>query len=131
MDLEQLRRAALASREFFAPAVPGFDGVTATLRVPTRFEVQIALKRCGGDDDAARLITLERMVLSAAIVGWTGARITDILPDHPNDDPLVFEPGAVPLLLDAQPDLAQAWGLALFERMRETRDRVGDAEKNS
>ncbi len=128
MDTDQLRRAALASREF---PVTGPGTISAILRRPSRYEVQLALQRSGGDDDAARLITLERLVLTNAVVAWSGVRLLDILPDHPDPtEQLPYEPGAVALYLDAQPDVAQAWGLALFEQMRLSRERESGAEKN-
>jgi hypothetical protein len=130
MDLADIQRQALAAREL--PAPPQAAGrVTATLRIPTRHEVQLALQRAGPQDDAGRMVTLERHLLEAAVVGWAGVQLRDVLPGHPNDDAMLHEAGAVPLLLDAQPDWAQAWGLVLFEAMRQSRQTQDAAEKNS
>ena len=131
MDLADIQRQALAAREFLAAgseAAP--QGAYATLRIPTRHEVQLAMRRAGPEADAARMVTLERNLLESAVVGWGCVQVSHILPGHPNADPLPFEPAAVPLLLDAQPEWAQAWGIALFERMRSTRQIQEAAEKN-
>ena len=132
MDLADIQRQALAARQFQAVASAAApQGAYATLRIPTRHEVQLAMRRAGPESDAGRMVTLERGLLESAVVGWGCIQVSHILPDHPNADPLPFDPAAVPLLLDAQPDWAQAWGIALFDRMQASRQVQEAAEKNS
>jgi len=131
MDLQTIQRLALAAREFSPEPLPGQGArVSVTLRVPTRHEVQLALRRCQAGADTAGMLLLERALLEQAVVAWAGVQVRDVLPDHPNDDAMPLEPGAVPLLLDAQPDWAQAWATALLERMRQARQVEEAAEKN-
>ncbi len=129
MDLADIQRQALAARELPAPAQAA-GRVTATLRVPTRHEVQLVLRRCRAHDDSAATLVVERALLEQALVAWAGVQVRDVLPGHPNDDAMPHEPGAVSLLLDAQPDWAQAWGSALFARMSQASQIQEAAEKN-
>jgi len=120
MDLYTLQQRALAAREL----VHTVGGITYTLRVPTRHEVLLAAQRSGamqaGGDRAALLVT-QRAVLEAAVIGWTGARVCHVLPPDQAageaDAPLPWEAGAVPLLLDARPDDAQALADVINQRM--------------
>lgn len=131
MELDDIRRQALAAREFERAV----DHATFTLRIPTRHEVTIAVRRAAaktlaGDSDPAHLLLLERMLLEAAIVRWSGLTVRDILPAHELAEDLPHEPGAVGLLLDAQPDWARELGMALFDRMAARRDAQDTAAKN-
>lgn len=128
MELADIQRQALAARQFSAQQAQG--RVSVTLQLPTRHETQLGLARAGGSDDTARLLALDRLLLVAGVVAWSGVLIRDVLPEHPNDDPLPFEPAAVPLLLDAQPDWAAAWSAELFARLRTAREKQEAAEKN-
>lgn len=133
MDLQTLQQRALAAREL-SHAV---GEITYRLRVPTRHEVLLAAQRSGamqaGGDRAALLVT-QRAVLEAAIIGWTGARVRHVLPadqaDGEADAPLPWEPGAVPLLLDAQPEAAQALADVINARMAQRAAAVEADAKN-
>lgn len=128
MDFADIKRQAEAARQF--PADPQAGGrVSATLRIPTRHEVQLELRRAGGD--AASPTLVERALIEQYLTAWAGVRIRDVLPEHPNDDPLDHSREAVALLLDAQPDWAAAWSVQLFQRMRQQREQQEAAEKNS
>lgn len=117
MDLETLRAEARAARQF----THRIGEVDYTLLIPTRHEVLVAARRAnlaqvGGD--AAALLVLMRGVLEAAIVGWMGLRVRDVLPGHAEgNDPLAFNAGAVPLLLDARPDDADELARVMNEAM--------------
>lgn len=129
MDLADIQRQAIAARQFAAS--PLAEGrVAATLQIPTRHEVKLQLRRAGDADDAGSVVIVERALLQAFLVDWSGVLIKDVLPNHPNDDALPFEPAAVPLLLDAQPEWADAWSVQLFDRMRAYRETQEAAEKN-
>jgi hypothetical protein len=120
MDLQALQQRALAAREL----THTIGDIAYRLRVPTRHEVLLAAQRSGamqaGGDRAALLVT-QRAVVESAVVGWSGARVRHVLPpEHAEgeaDAPLAWEAGAVPLLLDARPDDAQALADVINQRM--------------
>ena len=117
MDLDTLRAQARAARQITHP----LGDVTYTLLLPTRHEVLLAARRVGAAQvggDSAALLVLQRGILEGAIIGWVGLRVGDILPGHSEAAaPLAFEPGMVPLLLDARPDDADALGQVLTDAM--------------
>lgn len=133
MDLQTLQQRALAARELSHT----IGDITYRLRVPTRHEVLLAAQRSGamhvGGDRAALLVT-QRAVLEAAIIGWTGARVRHVLPPDQAqgeaDSPLPWEAGAVPLLLDAQPEAAQALADLINQRMAQRAAAVEADAKN-
>lgn len=138
MELDDIRRHALAAREFQRV----IEHATFTLRLSTRFEVTVAARRSGArlagvggepeQADPAHLLILERLLLEQAVVRWSGLRLRDVLPEHDTsaDDDLPHSAAAVPLLLDAQPDWARELGIALFDRMAQRREAQDTAAKN-
>lgn len=109
-----LEAAALKAREF-AHAI---GERSYTLRVPTRREVRECVHARGlmrGGSDAMMLPLLRHYLLLQAIVGWTGVRENDVVPGA-DPAPLPCTPRAVALLLDAQPDEAEALGAVLMDR---------------
>jgi hypothetical protein len=135
MELDDIRRQALAAREFQKV----IEHVTFTLRLPTRYEVTLAARRSAArgatldgstDNDPAHLLILERLLLEQAVVRWSGLRLRNVLPDEATDEDITHSSGAVPLLLDAQPDWARELGVALFDRMAQRRERQDTAAKN-
>lgn len=133
MDLQTLQQRALAARELSHT----ISDITYRLRVPTRHEVLLAAQRSGamqaGGDRAALLVT-QRAVLEAAVIGWDGARVRHVLPadqaQGEADTPLPWEAGAVPLLLDAQPEAAQALADLINQRMAQRAAAVEADAKN-
>lgn len=133
MDLQALQQRALAAREL----AHTIGEITFRLRLPTRHEVLLAAQRAGalsaGGDRAGMLVT-QRAVLESAVIGWTGARVRHVLPpEHAQGDgetPLAWEPGAVPLLLDARPDDAQALADLINRRMEERAAAIEADAKN-
>lgn len=116
MDLATLQARALAARE----VTRSVGAITYHLRLPTQHDILVAAQRTGAlkvQGDAAAMLLLNRSVLEAAVIGWTGARVGHILPADPEAGaPLAWEAGAVPLLLDARPDDAVALQDLLTER---------------
>lgn len=119
MDLQAIQQRAMAAREF----EHSIGEITYRLRVPTRHEVLLAAQRCGAlrvNGDAAAMLVLQRAVLEGALIGWTGARVRHVLPpEHAGADaeaPLPWAAEAVPLLLDALPDDAQALAGEITQR---------------
>lgn len=130
MDLQALQQRALAAREL----THTIGEIEFRLRVPTRHEVLLAAQRAGAlasTGDRASLLITQRAVLEAAVVGWTGARVRHVLPlEHAEGEgeaPLPWEPGAVPLLLDARPDDAQQLADIVSQRMAK-RDAAVEAD---
>ena len=112
MDLHTLQAAALAAREIEHPiSLPAGD-VLIRLRLPTGQDVKLAAWRTGigrTDGDKAALLVLQRGLIEQALIGWQGVRVGHILPGHVEATaPLPWDAGAVPLLLDAQPEAEQA-----------------------
>ena len=115
MDLQTLQARAQAAREF----THSVGEITYTLRTPTQHEALLAAHRTGvvGQPAGAAYMVLMRAVLEAAIVGWQGLRVGHLLPsDAEAAAPLAYDPGAVPVLLDARPADATALADALSER---------------
>jgi hypothetical protein len=139
MDLQTLQAKALAAREF----THTLGVIDYRLRTPTRHDVLLAAQRAGAlqaNGDRAAMLVLQRAVLEAAIVGWQGVRVLHVLVDGDGDGakgaelaspadttPLGWEPGAVPLLLDARPDDAIALADALNARIT-TRAQAAEAD---
>lgn len=131
MDLSQIQREAEAAREFDHPCADG--AVVFSLRLPTRSQTKVAAMRANArPKDPGAIALLERELLVGAVIGWRGPIIGHVLPGSPERGlPFAWSADAVPTLLDAQPDWADALGLELFRRMAQ-RNAVRDtAEKNS
>ena len=77
MELDDIRRNAIAARQFEAVV----DGVTFTLRVPTKLEASIAYMESTGSTSASSQLRWQRALLVLAIVGWSGLRIAHVLLD--------------------------------------------------
>ena len=136
MELADLKRFALAAREFsLAVGDPArHPACHVSLRIPTQHEVDVAARRSGlsaiSDDQAAHVV-LSRSLLLLGVVGWSGVTVGDVLPDSAEAaDVLPYEPGAVELLLDAQPEWAQAMYTALIDRMVKRKEAKDTAAKN-
>lgn len=131
MDLADIKRQATAAREFTL-TVGGTRHIT--LRQPTQHELVLAARRAGLHnlaDDAAAHVVLQRSLLLLAVVGWAGVLLADVLPTHePAQDLLAFEPGAVALLIDAQPEWETELANALTARMSTRKTKQDTAAKN-
>jgi hypothetical protein len=85
----------------------------------------------GIQNDQAAIVVLQRALLVAAVVGWVGVCVGDVLQGHANaTDALDWDATAVELLLDAQPEWAEALGNALLDRMAQRREDRDTAKKN-
>ena len=49
-------------------------------------------------------LRFHRALLVLAVVGWSGVTVRHVLPTHATDEAFDFEPGAVEVLFDAQPE---------------------------
>lgn len=134
MDLADIKRQANAAREFVVEVGAANAPRHLTLRAPTAFEVKVAALRSGVagiQNDQAAIVVLQRALLVAAVVGWVGVCVGDVLKGHANaTDALDWDASAVELLLDAQPEWAEALGSALLDRMAQRREDRDTAEKN-
>lgn len=129
VTLADLRRSFESQREFTLYVGPEADTPrrSLTLRLPTQHEVRVASLRAGvrNMSDPAALALLERQLVIQCVVGWAGMRRSDLqLAD--GAEALDFHPGAVDLLLDAQPDWFRQPAAELFERISR-RDQERDA----
>lgn len=134
MDFSDIKRLATAAREFSVAVGPASAPRHITLRLPTHHESVLAARRSGlhqGELDSAMHVVLQRSLLLASIVAWSGVLITDVLKDHAQpSEPLMLEPGAAELLLDSHPEWEAELGAQLLERMAKRRDLQDTAEKN-
>jgi hypothetical protein len=126
MDLAELKARALAARQFEV----AIGECNFTLRTPTRLELREALLRHGIDvHSALALVLLQRYLLHAFVVGWSGVRVNDILADA-DSAPLPWSADAVPLLLDAQPEWSDTLGTALMAAVYDRSERIEAEAKN-
>ena len=128
--LAELKARALKAREF----THTIGECEFTLRTPTRTEVREVTRARGlmhFDTDALALPLLRYYLLLGALVGWSGVRVLHVLREEPAArDPLPWSPDAVPLLLDAQPNWADALGGVLLEQLHQRAGSVDEDAKN-
>lgn len=134
MDLADLKRYAIAAREFSVQVGPQDQPRHITLRLPTQHEVNLTASRSGlygAQDHVAANVILQRNLLLLAMVAWSGVLVADVLPDHAQaTDVLAHEPGAAELLLDANPDWEKALANALMQRLAQRNAVKDTAAKN-
>ena len=134
MDLQDLKRQALAAREFSVPVGPADAPRHITLRLPTQHEIVLASRRSGlhaVQDDAAAHVVLQRALLLLAVVGWSGMQVLDVLPDHAQGtEVLEWSADAVALVIDAHPGWEADLNVALMQHMVERRVTKDTASKN-
>jgi len=117
MDLAELKARAAAALEFSVT----IDGRNFTLRLPTGQALVLA-KRSSEQWDSlgpnATPLVLQRLLTEAAIVGWAGVTVEDILPGQPEAaEPVPYAVEAIGLVLDAKPKWALLLGTELYERI--------------
>lgn len=128
MDLDYIRRKALAARQFDCTAGPA----TFNLRLPTKLESSIAYAGASsaGRSDSSAGLRFERSLGLLAVVGWSGVLVRHVLPSHDGDEPFEFEPGAAEVLFDAQPEWEGTLLQALMVRVADHQSVRDTAEKN-
>ena len=90
---------------------------TVILRIPTMAESSNAWQVAMGDRvlNRVRRVRWQRALLLRAIVGWSGVRINHVLPGR--DGELTFDPKAIAILLNAQPEWEEILIAALLEEL--------------
>jgi hypothetical protein len=135
MELEDLKRLALAARQFDVTVGPEDAPRYISLRLPTQHEVVLATRRAGLHrmaDDMAAHVVLQRALLVSSVIAWSRVTVGDVLPGSAQaDELLVYEAGAVELLLDAKPDWEEELGAELLNRLVQRRAVQDTAAKNS
>lgn len=137
MDLDYIRRKALAAREYTLQVGPADAPRTIELRLPTDYEVRLAgaRGRVDGLPDRAATIVLERALVALSVVGWSGVLCSDLLPSAAGApggaDPFAWEAGAAEQLLDAQPEWGDAIWHDLVARLSARNAERDAAAKNS
>lgn len=135
MDALEIQERVLRAREFRHPVANG--RVTATLRVPTPHEAEVAAVSFAGTRQG--FVQAQRLVLEQALVGWSGVTTADLLPPGAREGvsleelqaAVPYHAALVPVLLDAEPKWAREWWAKLLERI-EARNKARDtAAKNS
>ena len=128
MDLDYIRRKAMAARQFECAAGPA----SFTLRLPTKLESSIAYAgaHSAGRADSSAGLRFERALGVQAVVGWSGVLVRHALHAHEGDESFDFEPGAAEVLFDAQPEWEGVILQALMTRVAERQAAEDTAEKN-
>jgi hypothetical protein len=129
MELEDIKRAALKQRRFEVVAGPA----TFALLVPTKLESTLAYTGAtrGGALEGVAMLRFQRDLVLQAVVGWSGVTLGHVLGEVPEAaEALAWEPGAVALVLDANPAWEEAATVALVARMTERRAAWDTAAKN-
>ena len=128
MDLADIKRKALAGREF--QAVIG--ALTFTLRLPTDNERDVELARVRlheGVDDPAVMVRLMRALVERAVVAWVGVTC-EHLAAGAGPEPVELSRETVGLFLDANPTEAKELrDMFVAERVARN-DKQGIAAKN-
>ena len=126
MDFAELKRQIEASRQTEAK----LGAATFKLRLPEEHVWCVANETHRDAHGHTMESRASREVLDAALIGWEGVTLQDLLQDAPAE-PLPFSPAAKTELLNSRQDvadlLAMTLGLKIIER-RETREA---ARKNS
>ena len=129
--LADIKARALKAREF----VHAIGDCTFTLRTPTRQELrQVAYEHNLRELDGAELGLLQYHLTVRHVVGWVGVRVHHLMPDATAADagaPVPASPDTVALLLDAQPEWADALGGELLARVKLRNDALEEDAKNS
>lgn len=128
-ELDYIARKARAAREFEHEVAPA----KFNLRVPTKLESSIAFADALGDRrrrDSAVSLRFHRALLVLAVVGWSGVTVRHVLPTHATDEAFDFEPGAVEVLFDAQPEWEGELLQALLDRISQRQAAEETAAKN-
>jgi hypothetical protein len=124
VDLKQLKEKSEAARTFTAV----YKGHSYTLRLPTRHETRATVAQVTEQYGNANFVWA-RTLLERALVGWTGPTVGDVLPDG-GQEPLLWEPAAVVLLLDERPDIEDFLSGELMERIKERNTKLEALTKN-
>lgn len=115
MDASELAVAARKALEFRHT----IGECEFVLRIPTRLEVRECIYRRELRTDAGEVVSLallERYLLDDHLLGWTGVRMSHVLPDA-GAAPLAWSREMIGVLMDAQPDWADELGGQLIARM--------------
>jgi hypothetical protein len=133
MDFADIQAAVLAARTY-THTLDEAAGISVQLCLPTEDESLIASCDVGlgsTRSGPAAMLLLSRRLLERAVRGWTGLRLAHLVPDHEQaQQPLAWSAEVVPLLLDAQPQWAQALRDELVQRINARRAATQAEAKN-
>lgn len=127
MDLADLKRKADAAREYQVQV----GALAFTCRLPTAHEVEMETARAWSAerDNLAVLLRVRRALVERAVVAWSGVTEAMLGPGA-GDTPAEVSPAAVALLLDADPEVAEALLAQFVERSAARNERKEAAAKN-
>jgi len=123
MDIQALRERAKSARTLTIE----HDGAHYTLVIPSDFEWRTIIKRHREDDSKCT-----RALVDAALVGWSGVRVADAVPESDKaTESLPFSGEARALLLDYRVDILSTLETALILEFHSRREAREAAQKNS
>jgi hypothetical protein len=126
MDAQALKAHVEAARR----ATLDVAGYSFTVRLPSRFEIQLAWMRAresGLGEGSATLHTGRKLLLDA-VQGWANVRVSDFGAD--GTDPVPFAAELVPVLFEERPQLAEQVQQAFDDCIAQRSARQKAAEKN-
>lgn len=122
---DSILRAARAAREY----EHAIEGRTFHLLMPSRHEARIAFLRGGGSEEPAVWANVQRLILTTALVGWSGVTENDLLANG-SDKAVAFHVDLVPVLFDAK----DVWYQELWDDLKPRYDKrdeeIDEAKKN-
>jgi hypothetical protein len=129
MDFDQVKRLALAAREFQF----SHEGFTFTLRLPTQQEVDVAFARAAvglsEEEDPAAMVKLKRDLLERSVIAWSGVTFEHLAAGGGAETP-ELSPEAVGLFLDNNVEAAVMLELRFLEERVARKKKQEDAAKN-
>jgi hypothetical protein len=132
IDLAQLKARAEAARRFDHAVGPA----SFSLVVPTRQELTVYAAQAraevpglAGADVASLMALAAHPMLCKAVRGWSGLLERHLLADG-SEEPVPFDPGVMPLVIDAQPEWAAELVQEIYRRIGERKARIEAAAKN-
>lgn len=143
VDIKGLKARSAAAREIVHPA-PARDGEptvetaagklgwTFILRRPT--DLELRERMAGGAAAFANQITFQRDSVCAALIGWSGPKVSDIDPSAAADLadlPLPFDRDLVDELFGDRAELLDELGAVLLHAMLKRKEQREEAAKNS
>lgn len=127
MDIADFKRRFDAAREytFEHESAPG---IALQLRIPLLDELRLAVKATGGK----KLEDAQPQVMRLQVIGWSGIKPSDVLPDVLGvDDTLPFDRELAALVFDRWPDLYDQAYVDLLMRYGARRTSAEADAKNS
>ena len=125
MDAADFKRKLDAARTFDVTE----GGVTLRVRLPTETMMRACVASLHGKSGGVPVAELQPLVMSRAVIGWSGVRPCDLKPGAP-ETPLEFDAVLLEDVFDRWPDLYDRAYTELMQRYGERLQRLESERKN-